>query len=116
VDALRGHLARTPARPDGLVFAAAQGGALNRSRVSQHFKRALAAAGLPPTVRFHDLRHAAASAALAGGADVVAVSRNLGHSRVSQTLDTYAHAHAAGLRKAAEALAAALVDGLAVAN
>ena len=39
----------------------------------------------------HGFRHTFASSMIANGADVVKVSRILGHSKVSVTLDTYAH-------------------------
>lgn len=40
----------------------------------------------------HDLRHISASYLIAAGQDVVAVSKRLGHSNTSTTLNTYAHA------------------------
>jgi integrase len=43
-------------------------------------------AGLP-RIRFHNLRHAAASLMLNHGVPVIIVSRRLGHSKVSITLD-----------------------------
>jgi hypothetical protein len=43
-------------------------------------------------IRFHDLRHTAASLLLANGVDVVAVSRLLGHSSPIVTLSVYSHA------------------------
>jgi len=42
-------------------------------------------------VRLHDLRHYFASALLAAGVDIVAVSKAMGHSSASITLDVYAH-------------------------
>ena len=39
---------------------------------------------------FHDLRHTAASLRIAEGLDVVCVSRVMGHSSPSVTLDLYA--------------------------
>jgi integrase len=54
------------------------------------FKAALAAAGLPP-VRFHDLRHTAASLLLAKGVHVKQVSEMLGHATIVLTLDCYSH-------------------------
>jgi integrase len=42
-------------------------------------------------VRFHDLRHAAASIMIAAGLSVKEVSEQLGHANASQTLDTYLH-------------------------
>ena len=43
-------------------------------------------AGVTP----HDLRHTAASLAIAAGANVKAVQRMLGHASASMTLDVYA--------------------------
>ncbi len=40
-------------------------------------------------IRFHDLRHAAASFAIASGWNIMQVSQQLGHSKASMTLDTY---------------------------
>lgn len=39
----------------------------------------------------HDLRHTAASMAIAAGAEVVAVQKMLGHATPTETLNTYAH-------------------------
>jgi integrase len=55
------------------------------------FKRHLVKAGLSRTVRFHDLRHTAATLLLASGINVKVVSEMLGHSNVSITLRIYAH-------------------------
>ena len=42
-------------------------------------------------IRLHDLRHTYASMRIAGGTDIVRLSRNLGHANASFTLDVYAH-------------------------
>ena len=42
-------------------------------------------------IRFHDLRHTAASLLLNQGIPVIAVSRRLGHAKASITLDVYGH-------------------------
>ncbi|WP_271220822.1 tyrosine-type recombinase/integrase [Streptosporangium carneum] len=47
-------------------------------------------AGLPP-IRFHDLRHSAASLMLAAGVPMKVVSETLGHSRFSFTADVYTY-------------------------
>nr|WP_273354003.1 tyrosine-type recombinase/integrase [Corynebacterium resistens] len=44
-----------------------------------------------PDVTPHDLRHAAASIMISGGASVLVVQRQLGHSSAKMTLDRYAH-------------------------
>jgi integrase len=53
------------------------------------FMRALTDAGLP-RMTVHDLRHTAASLAIASGANVKAVQRMLGHASAAMTLDVYA--------------------------
>ena len=42
-------------------------------------------------IRFHDLRHSHATLLLIQGVHPKIVQGRLGHSRVSQTLDTYSH-------------------------
>jgi integrase len=44
-----------------------------------------------PEIRFHDLRHTAATLLLLQGIHPKIVSEMLGHSTVSMTLDTYSH-------------------------
>ena len=44
-----------------------------------------------PKIRMHDLRHTYASMRIANGADVVRLSRDLGHANASFTLNVYAH-------------------------
>jgi integrase len=43
-----------------------------------------------PNLRFHDLRHTYASAAIFAGVDMVYLSKQLGHTDPSVTLDIYA--------------------------
>lgn len=45
-----------------------------------------------PRVRFHDLRHTAATLMLQRGIHPKVVQERLGHSSISLTLDTYSHA------------------------
>lgn len=52
--------------------------------------RAARAIGVP-NLRPHQLRHTAASLAIANGADVKVVQQMLGHSSATMTLDTYGH-------------------------
>lgn len=46
--------------------------------------------GLPP-IRFHDLRHTAATLMLTAGVNPKVVSEMLGHTSVAITLDRYSH-------------------------
>ena len=58
-----------------------------------------------PHVRFHDLRHSAASLLIASGVELVEVSQLLGHSELRVTADIYAH-----LPKQTAAKAAIIMD------
>src|SRR5690606_32057461 len=63
------------------------------------FKPLLERAGLP-SIRFHDLRHSAASILLEMGVHPKIVAEMLGHSQISITMDIYSHA-IPGLQKVA---------------
>ena len=54
------------------------------------FKRLVKRAGLPP-MRFHDLRHSAATILLTMGIHPKVVQELLGHSQISMTMDIYSH-------------------------
>jgi integrase len=76
----------------GLVFATEVGTPLHRGNLtSRSFKPLLEKASLPPSVRFHDLRHTCATLLLGKGVHPKLVQELLGHSNVSITLDTYSH-------------------------
>jgi integrase len=91
-DELGAYLADRSHDRDDLVFTAPLGGPLRESKfVPGYFKPAARAAGLPPTLRFYDLRHTAASLLIREGASVKAVQKQLGHATASITLDTYGH-------------------------
>ena len=75
--------------PDELVFTAPKGGVLwLRNWRRRVFDPAVAAAGLGQ-LSPHELRHTAASLAVAAGANVKAVQRTLGHASAAMTLDVY---------------------------
>jgi integrase len=59
-------------------------------------------------VRLHDLRHTAATLALAAGVPVRDVADNLGHATPSITLNVYGHAVPDGSRRVADAMDKAL--------
>ena len=58
--------------------------------VPNSFRPILARAGLR-VIRFHDLRHTAATLLLLKEVHVKIVSEMLGHSSIGLTLDTYSH-------------------------
>jgi integrase len=75
----------------GWVFPNTKGKVRRRDSVMRSFRRALEEAGLDPTVRFHDLRHTAATHALKAGRPIHEVSKMLGHKDPAMTLRRYAH-------------------------
>ena len=60
--------------------------------------------------RPHKLRHTSASIAITNGADVVSVSRRLGHTDPSVTLRMYTHANEDSIRRAGETVRNALKE------
>jgi integrase len=74
----------------GLIFTSQVGTPIHYRNLLRDFKALLKDAGLPP-IRFHDLRHTAASLMLNAGIPAIVVSRRLGHARASITLDVYGH-------------------------
>lgn len=55
-----------------------------------HFNRAVNKSGVS-RIRIHDFRHSFATNMICSGAPIVAVSRYLGHSTITMTLNTYTH-------------------------
>jgi integrase len=90
----------------GLIFTNSFGGPIHHRNLLRDFYRQLKSAGLP-RIRFHDLRHTAASLMLNNGVPALVLSRRLGHSKASITLDVYGH-----LIPAMQAEAAELIDEL----
>ena len=91
-----------------LVFANEVGRPIEvRNAMRRSFLPLLKRAGLP-RIRFHDLRHTAATLLLGQGVHPKVVAEMLGHSRISTTLDLYSHVTPTMQRQAAEALEAAL--------
>lgn len=73
------------------VFCTSIGTHLNPTRdVLDQFKKLLEKAGLPD-IRFHDLRHSAATMLLGMEVHPKIVQEILGHSQISVTVDTYSH-------------------------
>jgi len=73
-----------------LVFPSTIGTPIDPTNILKKFRQSLKQAKLP-RIRFHDLRHTAASLMLNNGIDVLVASRRLGHAKPSITLDVYGH-------------------------
>ncbi len=100
IEALRRHrvnqtaerLLKGPAWKDNdLVFANEVGKPVEDTNLRRRSFEPLLTRAAVPRIRFHDLRHTAATLLLGQGIHPKIVSERLGHSRVSITLDLYSH-------------------------
>jgi integrase len=73
-----------------LIFTMPKGSPIGPRYLFRKFKSVINDAGLPD-IRFHDLRHTAATLMLQCGVHPKVVQERLGHSSISITLDTYSH-------------------------
>ena len=90
-----------------LIFCRKDGYPLEGAVVTRAFQKHLKAAGLPH-LRFHDLRHGAATYLLGAGVPMRVVMDQLGHSQMSTTSDLYSHVLPEVQREASEKVAAVL--------
>jgi integrase len=88
------------------VFSTIEGGHLKPNGISRSWRQTCKARKLP-RVQFHALRHTHASTLIRAGVDVLTISRRLGHSSASMTLDVYGH-----LMEGADAAAVAAIEGV----
>ncbi len=110
VTILREHQKRRFASGDianELLFTAEKGGFLIKSNFLRAFYRLLERAECP-RVRFHDLRHTAATLAFEQGQHPKQVQEMLGHASVTLTLDTYSASVPAMQDELADAMQRAL--------
>ena len=103
IAALRAHKLRsTHTRDEDFLFTTRTGQPIERRNVA---RRGLQRAHLRAKLKgrcpsFHDLRHAHASAWIAGGGDLVELSSRLGHRDPAITASTYSHEFEAAARSA----------------
>jgi len=95
-------------QPEDIVFTGSRSGGALRAPVfhSAAFSASAAAIG-KPGLHPHELRHTAASLAIASGADVKVVQQMLGHASAAMTLDQYGHLFGDRLDEVADRMAAA---------
>jgi len=103
------HRQQPPAGCDGYVFARPGGRPYPPGYLTRRFAELVRREGLPP-IRLHDLRHGAATLALAGGADLKAIQAMLGHASIILTADTYTSVLPDLARATAEAVAAQILQ------
>jgi integrase len=77
-------------RENDLIFPSTVGTPLDQRNLYRNFKTILRQAELPE-IRFHDLRHTAATLMLPQGINPKVVQERLGHADITLTLNTYSH-------------------------
>ena len=117
IEALRDHRIRQNAErlllgpaweSNDLVFANEVGRPIEATNLLRRsYKPLLKTAGVP-AIRFHDLRHSAATLLLSQGIHPKVVSEMLGHAQVGITLNLYSHVTPTIQRQAADAMDALL--------
>lgn len=95
------HRAGVRWQENDLIFPSVIGTPLDHRNLFRDFKIILNSAGLPD-IRFHDLRHTAATLMLLQGIHPKVVQERLGHSDISLTLNTYSHVLPSMQEEAAE--------------
>jgi integrase len=106
---MNGYASARPGWDSDLVLPAPDGAPRYRRIVYREYMGVVKAAQLDDAeyVNFHTLRHTAASLWIKAGVDSFTVSRRLGHSKTSFTMDVYAH-----LLEGQQSVAAAALDHL----
>ena len=90
-----------------LVFERGNGELLHPNVAVRQFQRLATSLGLP-SIRFHDMRHTAATLMLGDGVHPKIVQERLGHSDISMTLNRYSHVTMDMQREAAERMGSIL--------
>lgn len=102
---LEQHRAKPRENPHGFIFPNLDGDPLHIQNLSSRvYKRILKRAGLPDSFRLYDLRHTCATLLLLAGVHPKVVSDRLGHSSISETMDTYSHVLPGMQKEASEKL------------
>ena len=94
---------RMPGEPNefDLVFTTRAGTPINRHNLTRDFQALLRREDLPK-LRFHDLRHTAASLLLAQNVQPRDIMEVLGHSQIGLTMNLYSHVMKPALQNAAD--------------
>lgn len=92
----------------GYVFVRDDGSPMNPDSIGSWLSKFSERHGLPH-INPHAFRHTVASVLIANGTDVVTVSKQLGHHKISTTEDFYSHLIEKNKEKAADCIAATLL-------
>jgi integrase len=96
-------------RDGGYVFTRPNGAPIDGATLTRHFTVLLRRARLR-RIRFHDLRHSAATLLLEQGVELVVIKELLGHAHIGVTATVYAHVRLRLQRDAIDLLGNALRD------
>ncbi|MCX5093830.1 site-specific integrase [Streptomyces sp. NBC_00365] len=96
-------------RDGGYVFTRPDGAPIDGATLTRHFTVLLRRARLR-RIRFHDLRHSAATLLLEQGVELVVIKELLGHAHIGVTATVYAHVRLRLQRDAIDLLGNALRD------
>ena len=91
------------------VFVQDDGSVINPDSLTAYLRKLSQKHPELPHINPHAFRHTVASVLINSGQDIVTVSRRLGHSRTSTTLDVYSHLIAEADADASEVIADALL-------
>jgi integrase len=99
LDYLSGHLSRQQHVRQAarywqnmdLVFCTGLGTPINPANLYRQFAPIVKASGVYERLSIHDLRHSHATHLILAGHPITEVSRRMGHSKVSMTVDIYSH-------------------------
>lgn len=96
-------------KSSGYVFTRPDGSPIEGATLTRHFNTLLRRATLR-RIRFHDLRHSAATLLLEQGVELVVIKELLGHAHIGVTATVYAHVRLRLQRDAIDLLGHALGD------
>ena len=96
-------------KPSDYVFVQDDGTVIHPDSITAYLRTFSAKHPELPHINPHAFRHTVASVLINNGQDIVTVSRRLGHSRTSTTLDVYSHLIAEADADASEVIADALL-------
>ena len=97
--------------PEDLLFTNSSGNPISSSNfTNRYYKPAIKKLNLTK-ITIHDLRHTAASIAVASGANAPALARMLGHSSIKMTYDIYSHLFDEDLENVSELMNEAVFNG-----
>lgn len=77
--------------PHGLVFTSVRGHGLNHRHINDEILGPALEKANVKRIGFHGLRHSYATAMICAGENIKFIQKQLGHSIITETLDTYGH-------------------------